>query len=266
MNAPFTIRASSLSELFDCPARWEAKNVLGQRLPIGGAGRLGTAIHEATTLFDYGHLQGVAVSLDECDSVLVDQVWHPNEEVDWEDLDQQTAETTGRALVRRYIQHIAPTQRYIGIEVRADALTLADVGITLTGTIDRIYEADDGSLGIGDIKTGKTACSADGTVKTAGHGVQMGIYSILASHALQEPVTAPARIYGLTTGKTDKGQHVGVGEIDNPMDALLGDDNHRGLLHHAGQLIQSGLFYGNPKSTLCSAKFCPAFQTCPFRK
>ncbi|TEU23343.1 RecB family exonuclease [Alkanindiges illinoisensis] len=266
MNAPFSIRASSLSELFDCPARWETKNVLGRRLPIGGAGRMGTAIHEATTLHDYAVMNETTVSLDDCDTVLVDAIWNPNEDVDWTDTDQQTAETTGRALIRKYISDIAGTQHYIGVEVRAEALTLADIGITLTGTIDRIYQHDNGQLGIGDIKTGKTACSADGTVKTAGHGVQMGVYTLLAEHALNEQLLAPARIYGLTTGKTAKGQHAGVGEIPDPMDALLGSDDRHGLLHHAGQILKNGLFYGNPKSTLCSAKFCPAHQTCPFRK
>ena len=266
MNAPFSIRASSLAELFDCPARWEAKHIRGLRLPIGGAGRMGTAIHEGTTLHDFATLNDTRVSIDDCESVLVDQIWNPDEDVDWADIDQQTAETTGRALLRRYIQTIAPQQDYIGVEVKAEPLTIVDAGITLTGTIDRIYQTADGRLGIGDIKTGKTACAADGTVKTAGHGVQMGVYTLLAEHALGEPVEAPARIYGLTTGKTEKGQHVGVGEIPSPTDALIGSEGRPGLLHHASALLKSGLFYGNPRSTLCSEKFCPAYSTCPFRK
>lgn len=261
-----SIRASSLSELFDCPARWQAKNLDNRRLPIGGAGRMGTAIHDAAALHDFAVLNQTTISIDDCDSVLVDAIWQPNEDVDWSDTDQKTAESTGRALLRKYIKEIAPKQKYIGVEVRADALTLADVGITLTGTIDRIYQADNGDLGIGDIKTGKTACSADGTVKTTGHGVQMGIYTLLAEYALNEPLIAPARIYGLTTAKTDKGQHVGIGEIPDPMDALLGNEYQRGLLHHAGEILRTGLFYGNPKSILCSAKFCPAYSTCIYRK
>lgn len=266
MNAPFSIRASSLAELFDCPARWEAKHIRGLRLPIGGAGRMGTAIHEGTTLHDFATLNDTSVSIDDCESVLVDAIWKPTEDVDWTDTDQKTAESTGRALLRKYIQTIAPTQDYIGVEVRVEPLTIVDAGITLTGTVDRIYQTHTGELGIGDIKTGKTACAADGTVKTAGHGIQMGVYTLLAEHALGEPVEAPARIYGLTTGKTDKGQHVGIGEIPSPTDALIGSEGRPGLLHHAGKILQSGLFYGNAKSTLCSEKFCPAYSTCPFRK
>ena len=52
------IRASSLSDLFDCPARWEAKNLLNKRMPAGARTRLGTAIHEAVTQWDHMHLIG----------------------------------------------------------------------------------------------------------------------------------------------------------------------------------------------------------------
>ena len=43
-----TIRASSWADLFDCPARWYAKNVQGLRLPSSGAAALGTAVHAGT--------------------------------------------------------------------------------------------------------------------------------------------------------------------------------------------------------------------------
>ena len=90
MNAPFSIRASSLAELFDCPARWEAKHIRGLRLPIGGAGRMGTAIHEGTTLHDFATLNDTSVSIDDCESVLVDAIWKPTEDVDWTDTDQKS--------------------------------------------------------------------------------------------------------------------------------------------------------------------------------
>ena len=35
------LRASSLPELFDCPARWEAKHVKNMRLPTSAAAQLG---------------------------------------------------------------------------------------------------------------------------------------------------------------------------------------------------------------------------------
>lgn len=260
------IRASSLSDLFDCPARWEAKNLLNKRNPAGARTRLGTAIHEAVTQWDYSNFIGSTPNIEDCNEVLHQQIWQPNEEVDWSDLDQNSAESIGQSLVQKYISQIAPTQKFIGIEVRCESLIIVDLGIELTGTIDRIYENEKGELGIADIKTGKSSVGSDGLVKTAGHTPQMGIYTVLASHALQEPVTAPSRIYGLTTAKTDKGQHVGVGEIISPAQVLLGSEEEPGLLQYAAKVIKNGVFFGNSKSMLCSEKFCPAFSTCKFRK
>ena len=261
-----SIRASSLSDLFDCPARWEAKNILKKRTPTGGAARIGTAIHEAVTHWDYSNLHGDLPEIGECQEILHNQIWYPNEEVDWGDVDQNVSESIAQSLVNKYITHIAPTQKFIGIEVGCPPLTLSDLNIEITGTIDRIYEAENNDLGIGDIKTGKMAVSSDGSVKTVGHTAQMGIYTVLASHALQEPVLAPARIYGLTTGKTDKGQHIGIGEIQSPAQVLLGTEDEPGLLQYAAKIIKNGVFFGNSKSMLCSEKFCPAFSTCKFRK
>ena len=47
--------------------------------------------------------------------------------------------------------------------------------------------------------------------------------------------------------------------------ALVGDDESPCLLQHASTLIHSGSFYGNPKSYLCSAKYCPKHPTCKFK-
>lgn len=261
-----SVRASSLADLFDCPARWEAKNLSNKRTPAGSRTRLGTAIHEAVTHWDYSNLLGETPYLDDCQDILHSQIWTPDEDVDWSDMDQNTVEKIGDALIQKYITVIAPTQKYIGVEVHCESLVISDLGLELTGTIDRIYENENGELGVGDLKTSKIAVASDGKVKTVGHASQMGIYTVLASHALQEPVTAPARIYGLTTGKTDKGQHVGIGEIESPAEVLLGTEEEPGLLHHAAQVIKHGVFFGNAKSMLCNEKYCPIFKTCKFRK
>ena len=59
---------------------------------------------------------------------------------------------------------------------------------------------------------------------------------------------------------------IAVGEIDSPRDALIGDAESPGALQHAAAMLKSGMFYGNPRSQLCGAKFCPAHATCVFRK
>ena len=78
--------------------------------------------------------------------------------------------------------------------------------------MDRVRVTPDG-FGIADIKTGKTAVSADGTVKTQGHAAQVAVYELLASQELGVSMSAPAQIIGLQVAKTDKGRRSGIGEI-----------------------------------------------------
>ncbi len=84
MNAELiTIRASSLPELFDCPARWESKFVKGMRMPRSGAAQLGTAVHAGTAIFDRSRLEGNPVTADEAAGAVVDAVHKPESDVDW---------------------------------------------------------------------------------------------------------------------------------------------------------------------------------------
>ncbi|GFN25453.1 hypothetical protein ADE_11510 [Achromobacter denitrificans] len=265
MQRIIPIRASSLAELFDCPARWEAKNLLGMRMPSSGAARLGTAIHAGTAAFDQAKLDGTPITPDDAAGELIKALYDTEEEVDWEDAQPRDAERIGLALHTRYCAQIAPQQDYVAVELTCDRMEISDLGIALTGTTDRVRRTDSGELGIADLKSGARAVGSDGTVATAGHGPQMGVYEILAQHALGEPITAPAQIVGLQTGKTAAAQRVGTGEISGARDALVGTDDSPGLLQHASRLVHSGSFYGNPKSVLCSGKYCPRHPTCKFK-
>lgn len=274
MNAPersafmrtiIPIRASSLAELFDCPARWEAKHILGMRGPRSAAAQLGTAVHAGTALFDQSHLPGgTPLSADDAAGAVVDAIHKPEEEVDWEETAPRDAERIALALHTRYCGEIAPQQVYRGVEVKCESLELPDLGIALTGTTDRVREVG-GSLGITDLKTGGRAVGADGRAVTQGHVVQLGVYELLAEHAMGLHITAPAQIVGMNTGKTPAAQRVGTGEVPNARAALIGTEESPGLLEHASRLIHSGAFYGNSKSFLCSAKYCPRHPVCTFK-
>ena len=274
MNAPersafmrtiIPIRASSLAELFDCPARWEAKHILGMRGPRSAAAQLGTAVHAGTALFDQSHLPGgTPLSADDAAGAVVDAIHKPEEEVDWEETAPRDAERIALALHTRYCGEIAPQQVYRGVEVKCESLELPDLGIALTGTTDRVREVG-GSLGITDLKTGGRAVGADGRAVTQGHAVQLGVYELLAEHAMGLHITAPAQIVGMNTGKTPAAQRVGTGEVPNDRAALIGTEESPGLLEHASRLIHSGAFYGNSKSFLCSAKYCPRHPVCTFK-
>lgn len=261
-----TIRASSLGSLFDCPARWAATHVDGMTMPSNGKATLGRAVHASTAVYDQSTIDGAGITIDEAAGAAVDEINNPGEDVVWgEDESPKDAEQIALSLHKKYCTQIAPGQDYAAVEVLCERLEIADIGIAITGTTDRVRRVGDG-YGITDIKTGKQAVGADGTVKTAGHAYQMGIYELLAEFGAGVPITAPAEIVGLNTAKTEKSQRVGSGIISGARSVLTGDDYSPGVLAIAAKIIRGGVFWGNPKSMMCHKNYCPVWATCKFRK
>jgi len=260
-----TIRSSSLGGLFDCPARWESTQILGMFLPSNGKSTLGQAVHASTAVYDESTITGAGVTIDEAAGAAVDAIYKPKFEVVWgEDENPKEYEKIALSLHSKYCTNIAPTKDYVAVEVLCERLEIADLGIALTGTTDRIIKTDLG-YGIGDIKTGKAAVGTDGIVKTAGHAYQIGVYEVLAEFGSGLPITAPAEIIGLNTAKTEKSQRVGTGEISGARNILLGDGEKPGILEVAASIIRNGVFWGNPKSMMCHKAYCPIWHTCKFR-
>lgn len=260
-----TIRASSLPELFDCPARWEAKHIKRLRMPSSGNSVLGKAIHAGTAAYDSSALNGKPITIDDAAGVVADTIHHPEEDVDWGEDRPQEAESIGIALTGMYCRQIAPAMNYVAVEATCERLEITGIGIALTGTADRVVAVATGH-GIADVKSGKTAVAADGTVKTQGHASQMAVYELLAEHSTGIPIDAPSQIIGLQVAKTDKGRRAGIGTIEGGRDLLLGDEESPGLLRHASVMLHSGTFPGNPKSMMCHEKYCPAYPRCKWRK
>ena len=165
----------------------------------------------------------------------------------------------------RYCREIAPQQDYAAIEATCERLEIRDIGIALHGTTDRVRRVD-GGYAISDLKSGGRAVAADGSVETRGHAMQLGVYELLAERASGLPITEGAQIIGLQTGKTEKGQRVAVSKsVIGARDALVGEEDSPGVLEVIARMIHSGSFVGNPRSTLCSPKFCPIYNACRFR-
>jgi hypothetical protein len=259
------IRASSLSALFDCPARWSAIHLEGKRMPTNGKAMLGKAVHASTAVFDQSVIDGAGITIEESAAAAVDTLHRPDEDVFWDDDSPRDAEKVALSLHEKYCTVIAPTQNYRAVEVKCDRLEIVDLGIALTGTTDRVRETDEG-FSICDLKTGKAAVGADGTVKTAGHAYQMGVYELLAEQAGGLPITGAAQIIGMNTAKTAASQRIGTGEILGARAVLLGDGETPGVLEMAAKLIHGGSFWGNPKSMMCHERYCPNYETCKFRK
>lgn len=262
-----TIRASALSDFLDCPARAEAKHLLGMRSPSNGKAALGTAIHKSTAMYDQSELTGEGLTVDETAAAAVDALRKPDEDVAWaEDESPGEAEKVAVALHRKYCHEIAPTQDYAAVEVKCERLEITDIGIALQGTTDRIRKTEDGGFGITDVKTGKAAVNAAGKVRISGHTYQLGVYELLAERASGLPITGPAQIVGLNTAKTDKAQRVGTGEVHGARDVLVGDQDSPGVLEAVARMIHGGNFFGNPRSMMCHDKYCPIYNRCKFRK
>lgn len=263
------IRASSLSEVFDCPARWAAKHIDKIQMPTNSKALLGTAVHASTAVYDNAVLASSGVSIEEAKSAAVDVINNPNEDVIWDEDKPQDLENIALSLHDKYCNTIAPNFNYLAVEIQCEGLIISNLGIELTGTTDRIYlkkSGEDKRVGIVDIKTGKAAVGADNTVATKGHTYQMGVYELLAQRASGITMNAPATIIGLNTAKTAASQRAGIGEIVGAKDILVGEDDSPGILETAAKLIHSGNFYGNPKSMLCHKNYCPIYNKCKFRK
>jgi hypothetical protein len=263
----YWLRASSMSELFDCPARWEAKHIDGIKMPSSASAHIGTSIHASTAVFDESYISGTGLTANDALAVFVDSLHDKNVDVDWKEDDMKidVAEQIGSALHTNYCDIITPTQDYQKVEVECKPLLIEfdDIGVALniTGSTDRVRKTEKG-LGISDLKTGKMAVKADGTVDVAKHGAQLGIYEILVENETGESITAPAQIVGLQTNSKAR---VGKAELTTAKSVLLGGQGEVGMLEQAATLIKSGAFYGNNRSMLCHEKYCPIFNKCKWR-
>ncbi|RTL11261.1 MAG: PD-(D/E)XK nuclease family protein [Neisseriaceae bacterium] len=256
------IRASSLGELFDCPARWEAKHLLKMPRKTNVAAFLGTSVHAGTAKYDQSVLDNNKLSPMEAAGAIVDILKNPEEDIDWGDDTPKSIEKKAIPIHLRYCSNIAPKMEYVAVELTCQPLIFTDLRLELTGSTDRVYKDKLGNLGIADIKTGKTAVSSANVVATGKHAAQMGVYELLAEHSFNQQIDAPAQIIGLNTSN-DK---AAIGTLSGARELLLGDEFNKGLLHRASELIHSGNFYGNPSSMLCSEKYCPRHSVCKFKK
>lgn len=265
--APIVVRASSLSALLDCPARWTAIHREGRRVPTSQKAVLGRAVHAGTAVFDAERVNGQTPSVMAAMDAAEHAFRNPGEDVAADEDDGASAKLCDVAvsLTSRYCTLYAPQVTYAAVEVGVDALHLTDLAIVLSGTADRVRWTDDG-LGVTDIKTGKTAVDARGAVNTKGHAVQLGVYTLLAEASLNARMTAEAQIVGLQTNLTPDKQRIAAAEVPGVREVLVGDAEQPGVLAVAARLAHGEIAFGNPRSMMCSAVYCPAYATCFWRR
>lgn len=281
MSSPDVIvaRASSLPTLADCPKRWFAQQVEGRNNPPGPRTVLGSALHHSTAVHDQHALDGDPLRADESAGAALDYLREHRGEVNWrvdEDdgdvLRESEVQRIVVALHGRYCSEIAPTRRYSAVEPTLGSLeveTDAGVVIRLTGQADRAREEDvagETTEIVSDLKSSSRAVNVEGVVDVKGHALQVGSYKLLRRAATGIAMNRRTEIIGLNTGKTPQSQRVGVGFAADAEETLIGTQEQPGLLHALGWMARTGVFHGNPKSSLCTARYCPIFNACHYRK
>jgi hypothetical protein len=261
------VRASSWGSLFDCAHRWEGEHILGMRKPSGFRAQLGTAVHAGTAAYDQANLDGAPISIDDAAGVFVEKLHNPEQEIDYsqDDLKPREGEAIGLKLLARYCSQIAPHMDYQSVEMALEPLVI-DCGngilVRLTGTMDRARVARvDGRKIIPDIKTGARVI-ANGEVNTQGRAAQLGAYQLMSENTDGEP-TDGAQIIAL---QTTASANVGVSRIFDAKRVMVGTETQKGLIEYAAVMFQTGLFYPNPQSQLCSPKYCARWNTCMYHE
>lgn len=266
-SSTYTIRASSFGELFDCALRWQAKHLLGMRMPNSPRALIGTGVHAGTAVFDQAKVGGgQPISVDDAAGVAVDAIAEriAEEGVRWttDDPNRKDVEKIALRVTTAYCNDVSPRYEFEAVEMETKPLSIdcgGGITIVLTGTLDRA-RIRAGSHGITDLKTGRSAV-VGGRAATKKHRPQIGTYELLYEHSTGNAITGPGEILGINTSGSFQ---FGTADVHGAKALLLGNDDAPGLIELAAGMFRTGLFYPNPQSTLCDARYCPRFARCPY--
>jgi len=276
MSDTITVRASSMPGLFDCAYGWEGRQILKLQSPYSRRAVVGVAIHAGTAAFDGARMKGNPIKPADATDVVMAKLKDPGVDMrpELEDLTSKEAEVIALTLLSRYCTEISPRYKFLAVEMNVGQLDIAvgNVTVRLTGNLDRtrlVEESGSTLPRVADLKSGGKAASKDratGRIKAEikGHGLQIGVYQIVHEQVLKQEVDTVGEVIGLCTGST---AHIGVTEIKSPKLQILGrGDGTPSLLEHAANMLKTGLFPPNPRSNLCSPKYCPRWSTCSYHE
>ena len=263
----YRIRASSFGELFDCALRWEARHLLGMRLPNTPRALIGTSVHAATAVFDLAKIGGGnPITLDAAAGVAVDAINEriADEGVRWttDEPSRKDVEAIALRVTTAYCTSVSPRYEFEAVELETKPLEIDCGGgltITLTGTLDRA-RVRAGSHGITDVKTGRAAV-VGGRAATKKHRAQLGTYELLYEHTTGIPITGPGEIIGLNT--VGSFAH-GTADVHGAKVLLTGNGEAPGYIELAADMFRAGRFHPNADSNLCDARYCPRYARCPY--
>lgn len=260
------VRASSLAGLFDDSLRWRAEQIDGIRGKTYGRSHLGSAVHFGTADFDRQRILPDGKP-DAAAAVGKFVEYFENDAgVHWLDIEKPAARKIGQRLVSDYCTDISEQFEYVAVETPCQPLEITmDSGLVLqlTGTLDRIYTVG-GEYGVMDFKSGYGIINEAGDVDVDAHGPQLAEYELLETMATREtsfPITLDAVVMGFST----RSGKIQWQPVKNPRSLLFGDGDNMGYLQAAAKIIEHGLWVGNPRSMLCTERYCSIYNNCFYR-
>lgn len=262
----FEISGSMFASFFSCPLRWSKIHLDGQFLPSTAPAAIGTAVHKSTATYDASRLEDNKarwLTIDDSAEEILQHFRDPGDEIDWGDMRLEQAVERAVGVHMRYCADIAPAHTYTHVENTFQAMPIdctvdeQSIRLDLRGTVDRVFMRD-GKYGVADLKTGAAALNQN----SGKHKAQLGAYELLAEYNLGILVEESGELIKLQTSANFR---VGVDNVSNAREALLGNEEDPGMLIHMARALKSGDFYGNPNSWLCTEKYCPHFNKCIYK-
>jgi hypothetical protein len=157
------------------------------------------------------------------------------------------------------------------------AIDLEGITLELVGTLDRmravgvareVWDPEAGDLvtlldeQLIDLKSGRRVVKlnklGDRVASTAVHKPQLGTYEILYSMRTGRKLTRPPAILGAST----EGLGFALTEAPGARQMMIGTEDEPGLMSIGARMFKNGIFPPNPRSPMCSERYCARWQTC----
>ncbi len=235
----------------DCPRRYRL-TYLDRPQPGRGApwahNSVGAATH--TALAQWFGLP-VARRTAQCGADLLRRAWLRDGFRD--DAQSALARAAAAGWVEAYLARVDPASRPVGVERTVSATTRH---LLLSGRVDRIDSAPDGSLTIVDYKTGRwVPTPADALASLA-----LAVYAVGAARVLRRPCTR-VELHHLPTAGVAVGEHTAGSLVDAVAGAqALGRAAARADAAHRAGRVGDDVF---PPSPSAACAWCDVRRHCP---
>jgi hypothetical protein len=233
---------SQVRSFTDCAYRWFNKYVLGEPDPPTSALALGTAVHQPIAANFREKIESKADLETEGVVALFRNAWNEQQQlaVFRDEEDPKEIGAAGEALVRLYMNEVAPTIQPAAVELPVKGIL---GGVRINGILDVIDTAGV----IHDVKTAKATPSSIDPM----YRFQVATYRRLAPGA-----SGLVQLDTLVKTKTPK-------RVEQRFEITDADTRATDTIYPlAQQAMRSGYYMPNRLSMLCSRRHCPYWRRC----